>query len=40
MSDATSPDLEGESKELDECIDEDAFSSLEDEDDAAYFFLG
>ena len=36
MADATSPDLEGESEELDDCVDEDAFSSDEDEDDAAY----
>ena len=35
MTDAISPDLEGESEELDDCIDEDAFSSTEDEDDAA-----
>ena len=35
MADATSPDLEGDSDELDECVDEDAFSSEEDEDDAA-----
>ena len=35
MADATSPDLEGDSEELDDCVDEDAFSSAEDEDDAA-----
>ena len=35
MADATSPDLEGDSDELDDCVDEDAFSSVEDEDDAA-----
>ena len=35
MANATSPDLEGESEELDDCVDEDAFSSDEDEDDAA-----
>ena len=35
MADATSPNLEGESEELDDCVDEDAFSSLEDEDDAS-----
>ena len=35
MGDATSPDLEGDSEELDDCVDEDAFSSAEDEDDAA-----
>ena len=35
MEDATSPDLEGDSDELDDYVDEDAFSSEEDEDDAA-----
>ena len=35
MADATSPDLEGDSAELDDCVDEDAFSSAKDEDDAA-----
>ena len=35
MADATSSDLEGDSDELDDCVDEDAFSSAEDEDDAA-----
>ena len=35
MGDATSPDLEGDSEELDDCVDEDAFSSDEDEEDAA-----
>ena len=35
MADVTSPDLEGDSDELDDCVDEDAFSSEEDEDDAA-----
>ena len=35
MAYATSPDLEGDSEELDECVDEDAFSSAEDEDDVA-----
>ena len=35
MSDATSPGLEGDSEELDDCVDEDAFSSSEDEDDIA-----
>ena len=35
MADATSPDLEGELEELDDCVDEVAFSSDEDEDDAA-----
>ena len=35
MADATSPDLEGDSDELDDCVNEDAFSYEEDEDDAA-----
>ena len=35
MADATSLDLEGDSEELDYCVDEDAFSSAEDEDEAA-----
>ena len=35
MADATSPDLEGDSEELDDCVDEDTFSSDEDEDDTA-----
>ena len=35
MADATSPDLEGDSEELDDCVDEDAFSSAEDKDDIA-----
>ena len=35
IADATSPELEGESEELDDCVDEDAFSSDEDEDDTA-----
>ena len=35
MVDATSPDLEGDYDELDDCVDEDAFSSAENEDDAA-----
>ena len=35
MANATSPDLEGDSEELDDCIDEDAFSSAEDDDDTA-----
>ena len=34
-ADATSPDLEGESEELDDCVYEDAFSSLEGGYDAA-----
>ena len=34
LADAMSPDLEGDSEELDDCIDEDAFSSADDEDDA------
>ena len=35
MADATSLDLEGDLEELDDSVDEDAFSSAEDEDDAA-----
>ena len=35
MADATSPDLKGDSEELDDYVDEDDFSSAEDEDDAA-----
>ena len=35
MADATSPDLEGDSDELDDCVDKDAFSSVENEDNAA-----
>ena len=35
MADATSPDLEGDSDELDDCVYKDAFSSVKDEDDAA-----
>ena len=35
MADATSPDLEGDLEELDDCVDEDAFSSDEDEGDTA-----
>ena len=34
LADATSPDLEGDSEELDDCVDEDAFSSVDDEEDA------
>ena len=34
LADATSPDLEGDSEELDDCVDEDAFSSADDEEDA------
>ena len=34
LADATSSDLEGDSEELDDCIDEDAFSSADDEEDA------
>ena len=33
LVDSTSPDLEGDSKELDDCVDEDAFSSADDEED-------
>ena len=32
LADATSPDLERDSEELDDCVDEDAFSSVDDED--------
>ena len=35
MADATSPDLEGDSEELVDCVDEDSFSFTEDEDDTA-----
>ena len=31
--DAPSPDLEGDSKELDDCVDKDAFSSTDDGED-------
>ena len=34
LADATSPDLEGDSEELDDCVDEDAFSPTDDEEDA------
>ena len=34
LADATSPDLEGDSEELDDCVAEDAFFSVDDEDDA------
>ena len=34
LADATSPDLEGDSEELDDYVDEDAFSSANDEEDA------
>ena len=34
LADATSPDLERDSEELDDWVDEDAFSSADDEDDA------
>ena len=33
LADATSPDLEGDSEELDDCVHEDAFSSTDDEED-------
>ena len=33
LADATSPNLEGDSEELDDCVDEDAFSSADDEED-------
>ena len=32
LADATSPDLEGDSEELDDYVDEDAFSSADDEE--------
>ena len=32
LADATSPDLEGDSEELDDCVDEDAFSFTDDEE--------
>ena len=34
LAHVTSSDLEGDSKELDDCVDEDAFSSADDEEDA------
>ena len=34
LADATSPDPEGDSEELDDCVDEDAFSSADDAEDA------
>ena len=34
LEDAPFPDLEGDSEELDDCVDEDAFSSVDDEEDA------
>ena len=33
MGDAPPPDLEGDSEELDNCVDEDAFSSKDDGED-------
>ena len=33
LVDASRPDLEGDSDELDDCVDEDAFSSTDDEED-------
>ena len=33
LVDAPPPDLEGDSEELDDCVDEDAFSSADDEED-------
>ena len=33
LADATSLDLEGDSEELDVCVDEDEFSSADDEED-------
>ena len=32
IGDDLPPDLEGDSNELDDCVDEDAFSSIEEED--------
>ena len=34
LANATSPDLVSDSEELDDCVDEDAFSSADDEEDA------
>ena len=34
MADATSPDMEEDSEELDDCVDEDAFSSADGEEGA------
>ena len=34
LANPTSSDLEGDSEELDDCVDEDAFSSADDDDDA------
>ena len=36
LADATSLDLEGDLEELDDCVDEDVFSSADDEEDAVY----
>ena len=33
MGDAPPPDLEGDSEELDDCVDDDTFSSTNDEED-------
>ena len=33
MGDDPSPDLEGDSDDLDDCVDEDAFSSTDDGED-------
>ena len=33
VGDDPSPDLEGDSKELDDCVDEDTFSSIDDGED-------
>ena len=35
MGDAPLPDLEGDSEKLDDCVDEDAFSSTDDWEDIA-----
>ena len=34
LADGTSLDLEGDSEELDDCVDEDTFSSADDEEDS------
>ena len=36
VGDDLPPDLEGDSDELDECVDEDAFSSTDDGEDVEY----
>ena len=34
LVDAPAPDLEGDLEEMDDCVDEDAFYSIDDEEDA------